>query len=160
HVPGEEDPRAATRSVSPGFFAALGVPILAGRDFNELDGQSKEPVVIVSESLALRMFPNEDALNRHVVWTDPVLQFASGSAEQFARLMAPRRIIGVTRDIDDVHIVPAPMLTIYTPFDDGFGTRLFIHASADPHSLITPVTRILRDLSADQPVERAATLED
>src|SRR5580700_10673952 len=77
HEQGKEDPRSQLRVVSPGFFAALGVPILAGRDFNELDGQEgKEPVVIVSESLARRMFPNHDALNRHVYWTDPVLQFA------------------------------------------------------------------------------------
>ncbi|MGC1268551.1 MAG: ABC transporter permease, partial [Candidatus Acidiferrum sp.] len=40
-VPGEEDPRAQMRDISPGFFAALGVPIIAGRDFNALDGQSK-----------------------------------------------------------------------------------------------------------------------
>jgi putative ABC transport system permease protein len=160
HVPGEEDPRATMRGISPGFFAALGVPILEGRDFNDLDGQSQEPVVIVSESLALRMFPNGDALNRHVFWTDPVLQFASGNEKEKARLMAPRRIIGITRDIDDVHVVPAPVLTVYSPFDEGFGGRLFIHSSTNPHSLITPVTRILRDLSADQPVERAATLED
>src|SRR5262249_1780267 len=40
---GEEDPRAQLRCISPGFFAALGVPILAGRDFNALDGQTKEP---------------------------------------------------------------------------------------------------------------------
>src|SRR6267378_34778 len=52
HVPGEEDPRAHWRVISPGFFAALGVPIITGRDFNDLDGQSKEPVVIISETLA------------------------------------------------------------------------------------------------------------
>src|SRR5712692_3492826 len=55
HTP-NEDPRAQLRVISAGFFAALGVPILGGRDFNELDGQSKEPVAIVSETLAKRMF--------------------------------------------------------------------------------------------------------
>ncbi|MGH8277252.1 MAG: FtsX-like permease family protein, partial [Steroidobacteraceae bacterium] len=56
HAPGEEDPRAQMRVISPGFFAALGVPIMAGRDFNDLDGQKgKEPVVIVSKTLAQRM---------------------------------------------------------------------------------------------------------
>src|SRR5262249_44751402 len=68
--PGEEDPRSHFRVISPGFFAALGVPLVAGRDFNMLDGQGKEPVVIVSETLAKRMFPNQDAVNRHVYWTD------------------------------------------------------------------------------------------
>src|SRR5260370_12863418 len=77
HTP-NEDPRAQLRVISAGFFAALGVPILGGRDFNELDGQSKEPVAIVSETLAKRMFPNQDAVGRHVYWTDPVMQFAPG----------------------------------------------------------------------------------
>ena len=72
HAAGVEDPRALPRSISPGFFAALGVPIIAGRDFNALDGQeNSEPVVIVSQTLAQRMFPDQDALNRHVYWTDP-----------------------------------------------------------------------------------------
>ena len=154
-APGEEDPRAQYRAVSPGFFAALGVPLVAGRDFNALDGQTKEHVVIISETLAKRMFPTQDAVNRHVFWTDPVMKFVDIS-------MDPRRIVGVAKDIDDEHVVPGPMLTVYSPFDEGelFGGRLFIHTSANPYSLVTPITKIIRDMSVDQPVERAATLED
>jgi predicted permease len=163
HAPGVEDPRAQSRVISPGFFAALGVPIVAGRDFNALDGQNnEEPVVIVSETLAKRMFPNQDAVNRHVYWTDPVLQFFPGTDVEKARLVAPHRIIGVTADIDDGHVVPEPTLTVYTPFEEGliFGGRLFIHTGANPYSLVTPVTRVIREMSADQPVERPATLAD
>jgi putative ABC transport system permease protein len=159
---GEEDPRAHWRVVSPGFFAALGVPILSGRDFNDLDGQGKESVVIVSETLAKRMFPNQDAIGRYVYWTDPVLQFAPGTELEKARLLSPHRIIGVTADIDDERVVPGPTLTIYHPIEEGpiFGGRLFIHTAVNPYSLVTPVTRIIRNMSTDQPVERAATLED
>src|SRR6266436_2529040 len=153
---GEEDPRAQLRTISPGFFAALGVPIIAGRDFNPLDGQSKEPVVMVSQTLAQRMFPNQDAVNRHVFWTDPVIKFVPGIST------APHRVIGVTADIDDEHVVPGPSLTVYSPFEEGpmFGGRLFIHTSANPYSLVTPITQIIRDMSVDQPIEHAATLED
>jgi predicted permease len=157
HAAGEEDPRAQMRIISPGFFASLGVPIIAGRDFDALDGQKgKEPVAIVSETLARRMFPNQDAVNRHVYWTDPVLRFAPGING------APHRIIGVTADIDDEHLIPGPVVTIYSPFEEGpiFGGRLFIHTGADPYSLVTPVTRLIRGMSADQPIEHAATLED
>jgi len=163
HAAGIEDPRAKWRVISPGFFAALGVPVIAGRDFNALDNRNdSEPVVIVSQSLARRMFPNQDAVNRHVYWTDPVLEFFDGTALEKARFLAPRRIVGVTADIDDGHVVPEPTVTIYTPFEEGlmFGGRLFIHTSADPYALVPTVTRILRDMSADQPVEHAATLED
>ncbi len=75
---------------------------------------------------------------------------------------APHRIIGVTADIDDEHVVPGPTITVYNPFEEGpmFGGRLFIHTSANPYSLVTPITRTIRDMSVDQPVERAATLED
>jgi len=164
HAAGVEDPRARSRSISPGFFAALGVPIIAGRDFNALDNQdnNEEPVVIVSETVARRMFPNQDAINRHVYWTDPVLQFFPGTDLEKSRLVAPHRIIGVMADIDDEHVVPQPTPTIYSSFDQGaiFGGRLFIHTAANPYALVPSVTRIIRDMSANQPVERAATLED
>jgi hypothetical protein len=155
HVP-NEDPRAHMRVISPGFFTSLGVPIIAGRDFNDSDGQKNDPVAIVSQTLAQRMFPNQDPLNRHVYWTDPVLQFAEGLSA------APHRIIGVTADIDDLNVVAEPMVTVYLPLQEGpiFGGRLFIHTAANPYALVTPVTRIIRDMSADQPIEHAATLED
>ena len=156
HSAGQEDPRAQYRVISPGFFAALGVPIVAGRDFNDLDVQNKEPVAIISQTLAQRMFPNQDPINRHVFWTDPVLKTTRGATGP------PQRIIGVAADVDDVHVVPESTVTIYHTFEQGplFRGRLFIHTSVDPYSLVTPVTRIIRDLSADQPIERAGTLED
>ncbi len=166
HVKGsrQEDPLAQFRAVSPGFFAALGVPILEGRDFNDDDRRGGEPVVIISQSVAQRMFPGQDALNRHIMWTDPVMDFVSVSK-------GPRRIVGVAADVDDEHIIPGAALTIYHPFgqvpdnlsDNGvsiFGGRLFVHTRIDPYALVTPVTRIVRETSVDQPVEHAATLED
>jgi putative ABC transport system permease protein len=163
HARGEEDPRASGRTISPGYFAALGVPIVAGRDFNALDGKNNDdPVVIVSQTLAQRMFPNQDPINRHVFWTDPVLQFFPGNDVEKARLMAPHRIIGVAADIDDDHLVPEPTVTVYNPLEGSmiFGGRLFIHTTRDPYALVTPITRLIRSMSADQPVEHAATLED
>src|SRR5258707_3484741 len=111
---------------------------------------------MVREPLSHPISPNQEAATRHVFWTDPVMKFIPGIS------MAPHRIIGVTADIDDEHVVPGPILTIYNPFEEGpmFGGRLFIHTTANPYSLFTPVTRIIRDMSLEQPVERAATLED
>ena len=162
HVHGKDDPRALWRTISPGFFSALGVPIIAGRDFNALDDQTHEPVVIVSATLARQMFPGQDPINRHVYWTDPVLEYATGSAEEKARLTAPHRIIGVAADMDDEHIVPVPTSTIYGSYADGgmFGGHLFIHTTGNPYALVTPVTKIIRQMAADEPVEHAATLED
>ena len=151
---GEEDPRARFRTVSPGFFAALGVPLIGGRDFTEADRRDAERVVIVSESVARRMFSTQDAVNRYLKWTDPVMQFIDVST-------APRRIVGVVADVDDENVVPGPAMSVYHPFEQEIGGgRLFVHAAIDPYTLVPPITRIIRDLSADQPIERAATLED
>jgi putative ABC transport system permease protein len=153
-VDADDDPRAQFRTVSPGFFAALGVPLLAGRDFSDADRRDGERVVIVSQSLAQRLFPNQDAVNRHLTWTDPVMKFIDVSPE-------PRRIVGVVADIDDNNVVPGPAMNVYHPLGQEFGGgRLFVHTRTDPYALVAPITRIIRDLSAEQPVEQAATLED
>jgi len=152
--PGEEDPRAQFRTVSPGFFAALGVPMIAGRDFNDADRAKSERVVIVSQSLAQRMFPNQDAVNRHLIWTDPVMKFIDVSP-------APRRIVGVVADMDDENVMPGAAINVYHPLDQEIGGgRLFIHARGNPYVLVSPVTQIIRNMAADQVVEHAATLED
>jgi predicted permease len=151
---GEEDPRARFRTVSPGFFAALGVPMIAGRDFTDADRRDSEKVVIVSQSLAERMFSTRDAVNRRLMWTDPVTKFIDVSN-------GPRRIVGIVPDIDDENVIPGPAMTVYHPFEQEIGGgRLFVHTRSDAYALVPPITRVIRDLAADQPVERAATLED
>jgi len=73
----------------------------------------------------------------------------------------PRRIVGIAADVDDENVIPGQAFSVYHPFEQEIGGgRLFVHAKSDPYALVPPVTKIIRDLSADQPVERAATLED
>jgi predicted permease len=145
--PGEEDPHARVRTVTPGFFAVLGVPLLAGRDFTDADRDGSEPVVMVSESIAQRLFPNRSVVNRRLRWRfcDP----------------QPCRIVGVVADVDDENVVPGPAMTIYHPMRQvGVAGRLFVHTQGDPYALVPEVRRVIRQISAGQPVERAATLED
>jgi predicted permease len=151
---GEDDPRARFRSVSPGFFAALGIPLVAGRDFTEADRSGAEKVVIVSRSLAEQLFPGQDPINRHLMWTDGVMKFIGITTDA-------RRIVGVTADVDDERIDPRRVMTVYHPFEQELaGGRLFVHARTDPYSLVPVITRTVRELAADQVVERAATLDD
>jgi putative ABC transport system permease protein len=150
---GEENPRGRMRMVAPRFFAVLGVPILAGRDFTDEDRHGSEPVTIVSQSVAQRLFTNGDAVNRHLTWTDPVFSIYGKPV--------PSRIVGVVADVDDENVVPRPALTIYRPaWQIGVAGRLFVRTASDPYALVPAVTRVIREISAEQPVERAATLED
>jgi hypothetical protein len=148
---GEESPTARLRAVSPAFFRVLGVPILSGRDFTDEDRSDTEPVAIVSQSVAQRLFPNADAVNRRLWWG------LRGTSQ-------PRRIVGIVADVDDQNVVQEPTLTIYEPIRGGrlgsLASRLFVRVAGDPYALVPSVTRTIRQISADQAVERPATLED
>ncbi|HEV7523180.1 MAG TPA: ADOP family duplicated permease [Candidatus Angelobacter sp.] len=149
-----EDPRGRFRSISPGFFETLGVPIVEGRDFRDTDRDGAERVVIISKSVAQRLFPGREAVDRHLQWTDGVMKFIGISTE-------PRRIIGVVPDVDDENIIPAPAMTIYQPStQEGWNGRLFVRAKNDPYAMVPIITRTIHEMAADQPVERASTLED
>ena len=170
---GEANPHARLRIVAPAFFAVLGVPVIAGREFTNDDRADSEPVVIVSESIAQRLFSG-NAVNRTVWWTDSLF----GKRQ-------PRRIVGVVADVDDENLatgterervevarrgaggsadpemVRGAVLTIYHPVQQmRVAGRLFVQAAGDPYAVVPSVTRVIRQMSADQPVERAATLED
>jgi len=151
HAPtaNEETPHALLRNVSPGYFETLGVPLVAGRDFTEDDRQGREAVAIVSQSVAARLFPDGNVLNRRVWWTDAIFG------------AQPRRIVGVAADVNDQQLAAGPAFVIYHPFRQmPFAGRIFVRTAGDPYALVPTVTRIVREIAPDQPVERAATLED
>ncbi len=151
---GLDDWRAKFRSVSPGYFGTLGLPILEGRDFRDLDKSNSERVVIVSQSLAQTLFPGQDPLNRELRWTDGVMKFIGISEE-------PRRIVGVVPDVDDENIIPSPSMMVYQPTDqEGWQGRLLVRTQQDPYTLAPAITRTIHEISAEQPVERASTLQD
>jgi putative ABC transport system permease protein len=143
----EELPRARYRFVSPRFFSVLGIPLVAGREFTDADRRGAEPVAIVSQTIAQRFFPNANPLNRHLLPNSPS--------------EPSRRIVGIVADADDERVAGQPTMTIYHPLQqNGFGGRLFVRTEGDPHSFVPAVTRTIHEIAADQPVERAATLED
>jgi hypothetical protein len=87
------------------------------------------------------MLPSQDAVNRHMMWTDPVMKFIGDSP-------GPGRIVGVVAEIDGENVVPGPALSVYHPLEQEIGGgRLVVHAPANPYGLVTPITRIIRDSS-------------
>jgi len=150
-----QDFRGKFRVVSPGFFDTFGVPIQEGRDFNDADKDGSERVVIITQSLAKMLYPGQDAVNHTLWWTDGVIKFVGISPE-------PRRIIAVVPDFDDENIIPSPAMTIYEPIEQeqGWNGRLFVRAHQDAYALVPAITQTIRQMSADQPVEKASTLGD
>src|SRR4029450_4641235 len=67
-LPLNQRPLGLTRSVSPGYFRTLGIPLISGRDFSERDGVDQPLVVILSKATAKRLFPNEDPLGHRILF--------------------------------------------------------------------------------------------
>jgi predicted permease len=148
---GEELPRARFRVVAPRFFSVVGIPLIAGRDFTDEDRAGRERVVIVSQSVAERLFPSGEALDRKMWWVDPY----------FGPKPLPRRIVGIVADADDENVVGRSAMTVYHPVRQvGVGGRLFVRAAGDPYALVPAVTKVIHGIAPEQAVERAATLED
>lgn len=151
---GDADLRANFRSVSPGYFSTLGIPLLQGRGFRASDREGAGRVVIISKSVADRLFPGQEAIGRNLRWTDGVMKFIGIS-------YAPRQIVGVVPDFDDVNIIPNPQMTVYQPVDqEGWGGRLFVRTAGNPYALVPGIEKVVHGIASDQPVERAATLAD
>lgn len=67
-VPVNQRPLGLTRSITPGYFRTMGIPMMAGRDFDERDGVGKPVVVILSRSTAQKLYGNEDPIGRQILF--------------------------------------------------------------------------------------------
>jgi predicted permease len=149
-IPNEE-PLAASRYVTPGFFAALGVPLRQGRDIAVSDAAEAPFVAVVSESLVTEHWPGQDPIGR-------VFQFGG----------ADRTIVGVVGDVrvrglegtsePQVYLsyrqVPDQSIIGYTPKD------LAIRTSGDPMALVPAVRAIVRGADPQQPISDVRLLSD
>ena len=110
---GPESPEAALSIVTPDFFRTLEIPMLSGRDFSVHDNLKSPPVVIVSQSLAQRYFPGEEALGK--------------------RIDINREIVGVVGDVRRDSLTARPMPALYMPeSQQPFHGMHFVMRSAVP----------------------------
>ena len=72
---GEAMPRADFRTADPSYFHAAGIPLLKGRAFSATDRAGSGKVVVINQTLADKLFPDEDPLGKRIAWTGEVLKF-------------------------------------------------------------------------------------
>jgi putative ABC transport system permease protein len=145
--PGRE-PVTDVRVISGDYFAALGIPLLEGRLFQPTDSADAAHVVIISETLARDLFPNEDPIGRELIisWGDD----------------APDRIIGVVGDIKhtglDAVLRPMtywPHARVTYPW-----LTLTLKTRGDPRALVAPLVGQVRSLDATLPISDIRTMAD
>src|SRR5262245_58864670 len=143
-------PNADYRHCSPQYFNAIGIPLLRGRAFTEQDTSGAEPVAIVNETLARRIWPNEDAVGKRIAF------FAPQGLEPW------RVVVGVVGDVKHRGLNLETRPEIYVPHAQApTGTMtLVLRTTGDPLALVSALRGAVRALDADQPLFNLRRLEE
>jgi putative ABC transport system permease protein len=136
-----------------GYFRAMGIPIIKGRDFDDRDRYGSTPVVIITETLARQFFPNEDPIGKRI---KPGINTIEGDKTTM------REIIGVVGDVRNRSLDTAPKQAYYVPqtqvpFDQ---MVMVVKTLDDPHNLISAATKQVSAMDQDIPVFGVKTMEE
>ncbi len=156
-VEGEPDERpgvsAIKLAVSGGYFRALGIPLLKGRAFNDRDTADSPGVMIISETLARSLWPNEDALGKRINIGLP--------GETW------REVVGVVGDVRQRELGAPPAMALYQPFQQ-VSERLHwlliemtfvIRTAAEPQVFVASLRGELQAVDRELPLHNVATME-
>jgi putative ABC transport system permease protein len=134
-------------TVAPGTFRALGVPLLAGRDFDEHDDAAAPIVIVVNQSFAKRFFAGEDPIGKRVL---------------LGRTPTPREIVGVVGDVRHVGLDTAPEEMFYLSSNQrAVATMALLVRAGEPLATLGGVIRArLAALDRDQPLAQLTTMRD
>jgi putative ABC transport system permease protein len=148
--PADGEIRIFRHRVMPGFFSTLGIPLLKGRDFTDGDHAQATRVIVVSESLARRYWPNEDPIGKRIKESDPGDPWLT--------------VVGVVGEVKYRGIPQNPTADpdVYfsLPQYPSGNLSLAIRASGDPNALIAPARRVLQSLDPDLPAYGVVTMEE
>lgn len=152
-APGQE-PTAQLNIVTPGFFQAMGTPIVAGRPFGEGDSQTAAPVAIISETVAHRYWPDSSPLGRHITL---IARVYSGEHAPSAK---PLEIVGVAKDMRNGDLW-RPEADIYVPFaqSPAPSVLLVVRTAVPPMSMVPVLRDAVRSIDKEQPINRIRTMD-
>jgi predicted permease len=142
-----ERPVGQWSAVTPGYFATLGIPLIAGRAISERDTEQSPLVVVISRALARRAWPDESAIGKKLL---------VGRFPGFAE------VVGVVGDVKNNGLVREPVAAMYTPYRQRpwpamqFAVRA---AAGDPVALVGSVAAAFRDVDRDLPMTRVETMD-
>jgi predicted permease len=142
---GWSGPPAERNIASPGFFKAMGIPILAGRDFTESDGA--EQAIIVSAALA----------NAYLEAKNPI-----GSYLKLEGLPGEFRVIGVAGNVKRVRLDEPPLFYVYFPYPKFPMATVFlaVHTKDAPLLSVSSIKAAIQSVDSMQPVSNIASMED
>jgi predicted permease len=146
NVPPGQRPLAIWNGITPGYFQTYGVPLLRGRDFTWADDEKAPRVVIVSQSLARRFWPSEDAVGKHLTFT---------------RFQAAFEIVGIAGDTKTNGLQSDPGMVLYTSYAQWTfpGMSLTIRTEGDPSGFARASATQVHAVDKDIPVTNLQTVD-
>jgi predicted permease len=143
--------RVDMNTVAPNYFKTMGISILQGRDFTERDKTGAPLVAIVSQRLAQRLWPGQDAVGKRIEWP---------SWEGAPR--PPLEIVGVSADARYRSLLADPPLLLYVPESQNYSGRqtLVIHTAVDLEGLVGAVRNAVNSVDQNLPVFAVKTMTE
>jgi putative ABC transport system permease protein len=156
-VPMSEQPEVSVRVITPGYFRAMRIPVLEGRDVDASDTADSTSVVVISKAMAKQFWPNGGAVGHHLK-----LSFFPDRE---------RVVVGVVGDVKQLGLdSTAGISTLYWPVAQvgdsamgpwrPFGLSLAVRTSVPPQGLATAITAAVAQANSNIPVDNVITLED
>jgi len=141
-----EDTELNTNTIGPNYFSTMGIPIVAGRDFDKQDREGGPLVVIVNEELARRYYGGN----------------AVGKRLQIGSNVPSREIVGVARTARYRNLREQPLPFIYIPFSQEYqsGMTLLVRTKGDPEAVVGSLQNEMRALNKDVPLFSVQTMSE
>jgi putative ABC transport system permease protein len=136
-----------------GYFRAMGIPLIKGRDFDDRDKHGSTPVMIITETFARQYFPNEDPIGKRV---KPGIYTFEGEGTTW------KEIVGVAADIRNGTLRREPRAAYYVPQTQVPFNQMVavVKTNSEPHSFIPAVTKQVAAMDQDIPVFSVKTMEE
>ncbi|HKU19931.1 MAG TPA: ABC transporter permease [Terriglobales bacterium] len=146
--PDQKPPEISYNGVDPGYFPTMQVPLLRGRSFTDSDSETAPRVAIVNQTMAGRLWPNEDVLGKRFS-----LKSASGPWIE---------VVGVAADGQYWFISSDPQPYFYVPLAQDYGSLASVQARTNgpPEAMLRVVQREIQRLAPDMPIIQAATMQE
>jgi putative ABC transport system permease protein len=156
-VPMADQPEVDVRAISPGYLRAMHVPVIRGRDFADSDAAGRPGVVVISEALAKRFWPNEDPLGKHLTLT-----FFPGIPREVVGIVGDVKLdsLDETRPVDTIYVAVNQMTVPPGETWQSFGLTLTVRTKSDPHNAISAVTQAIHQVGPDIPVTDVLSMDD
>jgi putative ABC transport system permease protein len=149
-----ESPAPGMEWATPGYFDAMGIPLLRGRLFTAADNADGPPVAVIGEGTASDLWPGEDALGKRLRMYNEAAPWTE--------------VVGIVADVKHYGVREEPSHKLYIPHLQGYQSgyysppnlNVFVRTTGDPSLLIQPVRETIRALEPRMPIGAVRTMED